>query len=40
VIQQIFSRYARGQTEDPRFARFDLRVAHLARQAAAMAGRG
>jgi aminoglycoside phosphotransferase (APT) family kinase protein len=40
VIQQIFSRYARGQTEDPRFARFDLRVAYLARQAAAMAERG
>jgi aminoglycoside phosphotransferase (APT) family kinase protein len=37
VIQQIFSRYARGQTEDPRFARFDLRVADLARQAAALA---
>jgi aminoglycoside phosphotransferase (APT) family kinase protein len=39
VIQQIFSRYAGGQTDDPRFARFDLRVAHLARQAAALAGR-
>jgi aminoglycoside phosphotransferase (APT) family kinase protein len=39
VIQQIFSRYARGQTEDPRFARFDRRVAYLAQQAAALAGR-
>jgi aminoglycoside phosphotransferase (APT) family kinase protein len=39
VIQQIFSRFARGQTDDPRFARFDLRVAHLARQAAVLAGR-
>jgi aminoglycoside phosphotransferase (APT) family kinase protein len=39
VIQQIFSRYARGQTDDPRFAHFDVRVAHLARQAAALAAR-
>jgi len=39
VIQQIFSRFARGQTDDPRFARFDVRVAHLARQAAALAER-
>ena len=38
IIQQIFSRYARGQTDDPRFARFDVRVAHLARQAFALAG--
>jgi len=37
VIQQIFSRYARGQTDDPRFAHFDVRVTHLARQAAALA---
>jgi aminoglycoside phosphotransferase (APT) family kinase protein len=37
VIQQIFSRYARGQTDDPRFAHFDVRVAHLARQAADLA---
>ena len=37
VIQQIFSRYARGQTDDARFAHFDVRVAHLARQAAALA---
>jgi aminoglycoside phosphotransferase (APT) family kinase protein len=39
VIQQIFSRFARGQTNDPRFAHFDVRVAHLARQAAALAER-
>jgi aminoglycoside phosphotransferase (APT) family kinase protein len=39
VIQQIFSRYARGQTDDPRFAHFDVRVAHLARQAAVLAER-
>jgi aminoglycoside phosphotransferase (APT) family kinase protein len=39
VIQQIFGRYARGQTDDPRFAHFDVRVAHLARQAAALAER-
>ena len=37
VIQQIYSRYARGQTDDPRFAHFDVRIAHLARQAAALA---
>jgi aminoglycoside phosphotransferase (APT) family kinase protein len=37
VVQQIFSRYARGQTDDPRFAHFDRRVAHLARQAAVLA---
>jgi len=37
VIQQIFCRYARGQTDDPRFARFDVRVSALARQAAEMA---
>jgi aminoglycoside phosphotransferase (APT) family kinase protein len=39
VIQQIFSRYARGQTDDQRFAHFDVRVAHLARQASALAER-
>jgi len=39
VIQQIYARYARGQTDDPRFAHFDVRVAHLARQAAALAER-
>ena len=35
VIQQIFQRYSRGGTTDPRFARFDERVAFLARRAAA-----
>ncbi len=40
VIQQIYARYVRGQTDDPRFARFDARVAFLARQAAAAAERG
>jgi aminoglycoside phosphotransferase (APT) family kinase protein len=39
VIQQIYSRYARGQTDDPRFAHFDVRVAHLARQAAELVER-
>lgn len=37
VIQQIFARYARGQTDDPRFAAFDRRVAYLARQAQGLA---
>jgi aminoglycoside phosphotransferase (APT) family kinase protein len=37
VIQQIYFRWARGQTTDPRFASFDARVAHLARQAASAA---
>lgn len=36
VIQQIFFRYARGQTDDPRFAHFDRRVSGLARQAASL----
>lgn len=39
VLQQIFSRYVRGQTDDPRFARLDRRVAHLARRSAALAER-
>jgi aminoglycoside phosphotransferase (APT) family kinase protein len=37
IIQQIYFRYAHGQTDDPRFARFDARVAQLARDAAALA---
>jgi hypothetical protein len=37
VIQQIFYRYARGQTNDSRFATFDKRVEFLARSAAALA---
>jgi aminoglycoside phosphotransferase (APT) family kinase protein len=39
VIQQIFYRYRRGQTDDPRFAAFGDRVTFLARQAAALAAR-
>ncbi|MBI3261560.1 MAG: phosphotransferase family protein [Acidobacteria bacterium] len=39
VIQQLYARFVRGQTDDPRFARFDARVAFLARQAAAVAER-
>jgi aminoglycoside phosphotransferase (APT) family kinase protein len=38
VIQQIYYRYATGQTTDPRFAAFDARVAYLARHAAILAG--
>jgi aminoglycoside phosphotransferase (APT) family kinase protein len=37
VIQQIYCRYKRGQTDDPRFANLGERVAHLARQAAEVA---
>jgi aminoglycoside phosphotransferase (APT) family kinase protein len=37
VIQQIFFRYKRGQTDDTRFANFDERVAYLAQQATALA---
>jgi len=37
VIQQIFYRYARGQTNDHRFASFDKRVEFLARAAEALA---
>ena len=37
VIQQIYFRYRRGQTTDERFAQFDVRVRHLAMQAAAVA---
>lgn len=38
VIQQIFYRYVKGQTDDQRFATFGARVAYLARAAAAVAG--
>lgn len=34
VIQQIYFRYKRGQTDDPRFAQLDVRVRHLAKQGA------
>jgi aminoglycoside phosphotransferase (APT) family kinase protein len=37
VIQQIYYRYAQGQTTDRRFASFDARVAYLARHAARLA---
>jgi aminoglycoside phosphotransferase (APT) family kinase protein len=37
VLQQIFYRYARGQTQDARFAGFDERVLSLAREAWARA---
>jgi aminoglycoside phosphotransferase (APT) family kinase protein len=38
VIQQIFFRYKRGQTDDPRFAQLDVRVKHLAKQGVLAAG--
>ena len=37
VLQQIFYRYHRGQTDDPRFATLDSRVTWLARIATALA---
>jgi aminoglycoside phosphotransferase (APT) family kinase protein len=37
VIQQIFFRYKRGQTDDARFANFGERVEYLARQAGVLA---
>lgn len=37
VLQQIFYRYSRGQTDDPRFAGLDKRVTWLARIATALA---
>lgn len=40
VLQQIFYRYHRGQTDDPRFATLGERVAWLARVAAELAARG
>jgi aminoglycoside phosphotransferase (APT) family kinase protein len=39
VIQQIYYRYKRGQTQDARFANFGERVAYLARHATALAQR-
>lgn len=36
VLQQIFYRYHRGQTDDPRFAELDTRVAWLARIGASL----
>ena len=37
VIQQIYYRYKRGQTQDARFANFGERVAYLARHAVGLA---
>jgi aminoglycoside phosphotransferase (APT) family kinase protein len=37
VIQQIYARYVRGQTDDPRFAALGERVSMLARKAASLA---
>jgi aminoglycoside phosphotransferase (APT) family kinase protein len=39
VLQQIFFRYRRGQTDDPRFAALGERVSWLARVAAQLAGK-
>ncbi|HKE86735.1 MAG TPA: phosphotransferase family protein [Vicinamibacterales bacterium] len=39
IVQQIFYRYTHGQTDDPRFARFDVRVASLARRASGLIDR-
>jgi hypothetical protein len=36
IIQQIYIRYVRGQTDDPRFAHFGARVEELAREARAL----
>ena len=37
VLQQIYARYVRGQTDDPRFAGLGERVSMLARKAASLA---
>jgi aminoglycoside phosphotransferase (APT) family kinase protein len=37
VIQQIYYRWVKGQTTDPRFASFDARVSYLAQHAAELA---
>ena len=39
IIQQIYARYVRGQTDDPRFATLGERVTQLARLAAKLASR-
>ncbi len=39
IVQQIFVRWKRGQTTDPRFATFDRRVRLLIERAAELAGR-
>lgn len=40
IAQQIYARYARGHTSDPRFAHLDRAVGLLGRRAAAVAGEG
>ena len=40
VIQQIYYRFVKGQTDDPRFANFGERVLFLARRAAMRCGEG
>jgi aminoglycoside phosphotransferase (APT) family kinase protein len=37
VLQQIYARYVRGQTDDPRFVSLGERVSMLARKAATLA---
>jgi hypothetical protein len=39
VIQQIYSRYVKGQTRDERFRHFDLLVSELTRDALELAQR-
>jgi hypothetical protein len=39
VVQQIYARYVRGQTDDPRFAHLGERVTMLARTAAELSAR-
>jgi aminoglycoside phosphotransferase (APT) family kinase protein len=39
VVQQIYVRYHRGQTQDPRFAAFEARVTGLAEAALGVAER-
>jgi aminoglycoside phosphotransferase (APT) family kinase protein len=38
VVQQIYYRFVKGQTDDPRFAAFGERVSYLARRATELAG--
>ena len=40
VVQQIYYRFVKGQTDDPRFAGLGDRVAYLARRAKALVSRG
>jgi aminoglycoside phosphotransferase (APT) family kinase protein len=36
VIQQIYFRFVKGQTDDPRFANFGARVTYLSRRATSL----